>query len=460
MQWKKRADTIHSVGEERFMKKSALAIACVGVLLLGGCGLSGERGESTAVSAQTDRAKVTLEVTTTWAGSDGGSATYQKYINEYVKETGNLINDKSGGSDENFKQRVIADFEVGAEPDVLHYFTGMDAGSFINAGKVVSLKTIRGVYPEYASNMRDEFFEDDDSYAIPTYGFWEGMYVNKKVCQRAGVAVPDANTTWEEFLEICDQVKRRGYTPIAVSLAKEPHYWFEYVIYNQMSPDSHMTIPLSLEDKAGQAWLQGLQDLKELYEKEYISENALSTSADEILQEFLEGKAAFLVEGSWKLGTILTRTENVDDFGVTYVPGKGDRKSTDIIGGFSSGWYITKKAWDDPDKREAAVQFIMFMTRDEVISEFASVALSPTALKKETHFDTTGFCQLQKEAIEMLENRTSMVPAVQDSLSLESKAPFLDRMCDIVTERVTIEASVIKFLSVRQEEAKELAERK
>ena len=51
-------------------------------------------------------------------------------------------------------------------------------------------------------------------------------------------------------------------------------------------------------------------------------------------------------------------TDNIDNFTVTYVPGNGDRKSTDMVAGLSSGWYISRKCWEDEKKRDAAVDLI------------------------------------------------------------------------------------------------------
>ena len=75
---------------------------------------------------------------------------------------------------------------------------------------------------------------DGVKYAVPFYGYWEGMYVNKKVCEDAGVEIPGPDTTWEQFMETCQKIKDAGYTPIAASLIKEPHYWF-CLLYTSVS---------------------------------------------------------------------------------------------------------------------------------------------------------------------------------------------------------------------------------
>ena len=85
---------------------------------------------------------------------------------------------------------------------------------------------------------------DGKSYAVPSSGFWENMFVNTKVLEDCGVAVPGPDYTWDQFLKDCQAIKDKGYTPIACSLFEVPHYWFEFCVMNngtlanQLSPKS------------------------------------------------------------------------------------------------------------------------------------------------------------------------------------------------------------------------------
>ena len=281
---------------------------------------------------------------------------------------------------------------------------------------------------------------DGVPYSVPFYGYWEGMFVNKEVCEAAGVEIPGADTSWEEFLEICQTIKDAGYTPIAVSLAKEPHYWFEFAIYNHTSPSTHTAVPASLDDATGQAWIAGLTDIKDLYEKGFLSENTNTAEASEVFQSFIDGKSAFYVDGSWKCGGIADSTDQIENFTVTYVPGANDRKSTDIIGGLSSGWYISRKAWEDEAKRAAAVSFITDITTDESVSEFAGVAA--TALINGATVDESALNQVQIESLEMTGNATAVAGAAQDLLTQDQRAPIFDHMAEIVTGQIAIEDAV------------------
>ena len=115
----------------------------------GGVETTGTKTESTTSSEETTATAkpVELNVTTTFAGEDGNAQNFKNAVKAWCDETGNTVADTSATSDETFKTRVITDFETGSEPDVLFFFNGADANSFIEADKVVSIDEIRAEYP-------------------------------------------------------------------------------------------------------------------------------------------------------------------------------------------------------------------------------------------------------------------------------------------------------------------------
>ena len=451
--------------------KKALAMLLTGamVLSLAACGSETETAatdNSTAVSTETTgessdsdaAASVELNVTTTFAGEDGNAQNFKDAVEAWCAQTGNTVADTSATSDETFKTRVITDFETGSEPDVLFFFNGADANSFIEAGKVVSIDEIRAEYPDYASNMDDgriaDSLVDGKKYAVPVNGYWEAMFCNMEVLDAAGVSLPGADYTMEDFKADCQKIKDAGYTPIACALGNIPHYWWEYAIFNHNSTDTHLTIPAA-EDAAN--WVAGMNDIKELYELGYFPDNTLSATDDETFAMFTEGKAAFLIDGSWKVGGIVSACQSdpedastldqdkLDNFDVTYVPGNGDRKATDLIGGLSMGYYITKKAWDDPDKRAAAVSFVSYMTSDDIIPVFAQH--TATALKTTPEVDESQFNTLQVKAMKMIAGSTSFTGAVQDLFNGDCRVSTFDGMPEIVTGKVTADDAVLEGLN-------------
>lgn len=144
----------------------------------------------------------------------------------------------------------------------------------------------------------------------------------------------------------------------------------------------------------------------------------------------------------------------LDKYDVTFVPSKGGaRKASDLIGGFSMGYYITKKAWEDPEKKEAAVDFVNYMTSDDMILKFAQHSANP--LKEAPEADTESMNSLQLKAIEFGSKVTSYTAAVQDSFQGECRVPTFDGMPAIVTGEVDAAGAVAEGFAIYEESMSE-----
>lgn len=437
------------------MKKNRLlALLLAAMMLLGllaGCGQKTGGTTQTQNPGGSQESKdpappantpVELNVVTSYGGDDGNRKNYENAVKGYEDATGNKILDASATSNEEWKAKVLTDFETGTEPDVLFFFTNADAEPFIQAGKVVDIATIRAEYADYASNMRDSMMavaSDGKTYAVPSSGFWENMFVNTKVLADCGVAVPGPDYTWDQFLADCQTIKDKGYAPIACSLFEVPHYWFEFCVMNNGTLANQLDIPADASDAAGQKWCAALNDMKDLYEKGFFPANTLTATDAETVQLFGDGEAAFLIDGSWKVNYFVENyPDGLSDYAISYVPAKGERKASEAIGGISMGYFITKKAWDDPAKRDAAVKFVEHMTSDEVMSTFVTTEV--TALKNGA--SPADLNALQQAAADANANITGVVGAVQDTITSEAKTDLFGNVQNVVTGNMTAEEAV------------------
>lgn len=430
------------------MKKFlTMLLALVMVLSLVACG--GQNGND---SQNTDGASVTLNVVTSYGGDDGNRKNFENAVAAYEEATGNKVNDGSATSNEEWKAKVLTDFETGSEPDVLFFFTNADAEPFITANKVVSIDEIRAEYPDYAANMKDSMMAtaaDGKHYSVPSSGFWENMFVNKTVLEACGVAMPGPDYTWDQFLADCQTILDNGYTPIACSLFEVPHYWFEFAVMNNGTMASQLDIPTvdadGKLDAVGEKWVAALNDLKDLYERGYFPKNTLTASDAETVAMFGEGEAAFLIDGSWKVGYFSeNHADELDNYSVSFVPAKGERKATEAIGGISMGYFITRKAWDDPAKREAAVKFVETLTSDETLSTFVTTEV--TALVNGAK--PAGLNALQQTAADVNAQITGVIGAVQDTITGEAKADLFGNIQKVVSGQMTAEEAVASAIAL------------
>lgn len=424
------------------MKRIA-ALLLAACLCLTACGQ-----EKTPAAADGGKERVTLNVVTSYGVDDGNRRNYETAVAAYEAATGNTVNDNSAVSNEEWKSRVLTDFMTGSEPDVLFYFTNVDAEPFINAGKVVSIEEIREVYPDYATNMKESMMaaaSDGKHYAVPSSGYWETLFVNRRVLNACGVRIPGPDYTWDAFLEDCGKIKEAGYTPIACSLFEIPHYWFEFAVMNNGSLADHLEIPevdeagVLVDSAASRKWIAALEDIKALYEAGFFPDNTLTATDAETVAMFGGGEAAFLIDGSWKLGYFTKNyAGRIGDYVVAYVPGKGRRPASDTVGGISMGYFITRKAWEDPAKQETAVEFVFHMTSEEVLGTF--VTTEGTALVNGT--ETSGLSTIQQSAADANVHITGLAGAVQDAISGEAKSELFTNIPKVVTGQMTAREAV------------------
>lgn len=401
---------------------------------------SAEPSETTEVSSDKS---VTLDVVTCYAMDDGNSKNYEAAVALYEQKTGNKVQNRIGLSNDDWKTRVVMDFITGSEPDVLFYFSNADATHFVNAGKVVSIEEIREQYPDYATNMKQTMMavsDDGKHYAVPATGFWETMFVNKAVLEDCGLEIPGPDYTWEQFLQDCATIKQAGYTPIACSLFDVPHYWFEFMVMNNGTVENHLEVPTLddsgnlIDNAVAQKWISALEDIKDLYDKGYFPDNTLTATDAETVGMFADGDAAFLIDGSWKVGYFTKNySEKLEDYVVSFVPGKGKRLATDTVGGISMGYFITRKAWENPEKQKAAVDFVSCMTSEKVIRMFVTTEL--TALINEVQ--PAGLNVLQQSAADAGTHVTGASQAVQDKISNSVKSELFSCIPKVVTEQMS-----------------------
>lgn len=198
-------------------------------------------------------------------------------------------------------------------------------------------------------------------------------------------------------------------------------------------------------DAVAEKWIAGLNDMKTLYDMGFFPDNTLTASDPETVQLFADDEAAFLIDGSWKVGHFVDNyADTLDHYALSYVPAKGERKATDMIGGISMGYFISQKAWNDPAKRDAAVAFVEHMTSDAVLSTFVTTEV--TALKNGA--TPSGLNSLQQSAADANAYVTEVNGAVQDTITSEAKTDLFANVQNVVTGNMTPEEAIVSAISL------------
>lgn len=310
---------------------------------------------------------VTLTTVSMYGGTDANAGNYQAINKQFMLDyTYITLEDDSQSSDQDWKTKIAADFAVGNEPDVIQYFTDANASDVLAANKFVSIEEIRAEYPEYAGDTLDAALNaaanpDGVQRAVPTTGYWEGLFCNKDLFDQYNLELP---TDWERMVKAIDTFKENGIVPIAVSLNNVPHYWVEFLILSAAGPDGYQVVPTTVPAQ----WASGLTMFKTLRDMGAFPVDT-DTIDNELAGELFKNKqAAMQLDGSWYAGGIPDQ-DNTVVVKFPTIPG-GKAQDGAMVGGISSGFYITKKAWNDPDKREAVIKFVMAHTNKEAVTTY------------------------------------------------------------------------------------------
>ncbi len=310
---------------------------------------------------------VTLITVSMYGGTDPNTENYQNHNAKFMANYPHVtVEDDSQSADQDWKTKIAADFAVGNEPDVIQYFTDANASDVLAADKFVSIEEIRAEYPDYAGDILSSALKaaanpDGVERAVPTTGYWEGLFCNKDLFDQYKLELP---TDWDKMLKAIETFKANDIVPIAVSLNNVPHYWVEFLMLSAAGPDGYAVVPA----EAPADWAKGLDMFKTLRELGAFPVDTDTIDNDLAGELFKNKEAAMQLDGSWYAGGIPDQ-ENTVVVEFPVIPG-GKAQPKAMVGGISSGFYITKKAWNDPDKREAAVNFVMAHTSKEAISAY------------------------------------------------------------------------------------------
>lgn len=388
-----------------------------------------------------EKSPVTLSTVSMYGGTDPNAPNYQAVISQFMKDYSYVtIEDDSQVADQDWKTRIAADFAVGNEPDVIQYFTDANASDVLAADKFVTIDEIKAEYPDYAKDTLETALKaaanpDGVERAVPTTGYWEGLFCNKDLFDQYSLALP---TNWDNMLKAIETFKANGIVPIAVSLNNVPHYWVEFLMLSAAGPEGYAQVPAT----APKEWCDGLAMFKTLRDMGAFPEDTDTIDNDLAGELFKTKKAAMQLDGSWYAGGI-TDQDNTVVVAFPVIPG-GKAQEGAMVGGISSGFYITKKAWADPDKRDAAVKFVMANTNKAAVSTYwggngqAAVAVDP--LDSMTPLGVSGLDYSSKA--------TSISAPTDSRISQEAYNTLIAGIVDVSTGAKTPEELLNEVLAI------------
>ncbi|AJS57245.1 ABC transporter substrate-binding protein [Paenibacillus sp. IHBB 10380] len=433
------------------MKRSSLVLLSmllVFTMFLAACGngknevknAPSENPKAEEPKAEEPKKDVTLRVFSTFGGTDAARDAFQAALDEFTEKNPNvkIDNDTMSANDDGYRTKVNTDMTTGNEPDLLFYFVGADAQGFVDAGKVVPLNDILDANPEWKAGFSPSALEntrqaDGNIYAAPQTGFYEGLFVNKKLFADNNLELP---TDWDKLKKAVETFAAKGIIPLAAPF-DQSHYLVEHFILAAAGPESQAK---GLKDGIDPNWEKGYAAMKELYDLGAFPKDAATIDLGMASNYYGEGKAAMILEGSWAFGgfTDAGVKDNTTVLPFPAIPG-GIGNGNNVVGGFGTGFYLPKSTYDNADKKDATIELLKHMTSKEIIKKVATANGGTPAATVEIE----GMAQAVSDGFAMAAKSDSLSNPVDSRIAPETFSTLRAGVQQVVTGKKS-PADVIK----------------
>ncbi|MDD4001047.1 MAG: extracellular solute-binding protein, partial [Bacilli bacterium] len=196
-------------------------------------------------------------------------------------------------------------------------------------------------------------------------------------------------------------------------------------------------------------WVSGLKLINKVADLDWFGPTKGQQDNTTANQLFLEGKAAMILDGSWFAGQVTSKTTVKPDKTIMMpfpaIPAsEGGKNEVYMQSGFTSGFYISKKAWENPDKRDLCVKFIEKMTSKEAITKFVESGGIPA----DTSVQLSNQAKLQLSMNTMPSRTVSATLPLSDACKAQTFPELVNAANHIITgNEAGIKAAIASFSS-------------
>jgi raffinose/stachyose/melibiose transport system substrate-binding protein len=318
-------------------------------------------------------AEPTLKVwTIPW--DDVAMTAFKGMVDDYkAAHPGADIAVESRGIDEHkAAMRVAAN--SGAGPDIYYMWAGLGlGGDFVNAGISAPLDA---AYTRYKwddrflpAALNDSRRYKGQRHGVPFLLHGEGLYYNKALFKRAGIAAPPAS--YEELLADAAKLKAAGIPSLIFGGSVNWHLMrlMDELLETKCGADKHDALTAMQADWSKEPCAtQSFAELKR-WTDTFLLKPFMGLADDQAQGLFYAGRVAMALEGDWFVHMIQAHAD-IDNFGLFLFP-----TGTDRLYSFSEYFYVNAHS----PNQEAATAFLDFVTspaeQQKYLGKFGTISV-------------------------------------------------------------------------------------
>ena len=267
------------------------------------------------------------------------------------------------------KTQIAAGAAAGTMADVV----GLDGSwvyDFAKQGSIANLTELMKADGYDDSQLSDQIRVDGNTYMIPVVNFAYPMYVNMDLLKSAGIS--EVPKTWSEFTEACKKVvaANKGVAGWAIPLSTESPSGIQNNFMSWLWASGGSMLKDGKPALTDNADLTATVDfVKGLFDAKVVASGAYSMKEADMVEEFTNGRVAFMTDSLAHLTTIKKEAPNLN-FEFMRIPvkdGYSGKSGMDV-----ANWGIGIAS--NCEHKAEAMKFIEYLMSPEVNAKLAVLA--------------------------------------------------------------------------------------
>lgn len=384
---------------------SLMALVTTIVTLIS-CSAANNKSEEKSKNTDTGLPSVKLRFVSSWGGVDSKADILQQVLDRFMEDNPQIevINESMFGDD--FLPKIKTDFASGNDPDVFGIWPGSDIRALVKAGKVADLTELLNSDSGWEQSFKKSGWAyttyNGRIYGLPLEIIYEALFINKDLFNENGIKVPE---TYEELKQAVIAFRAKGIIPVAYNSSAEGTYLYQNII--SVLGGKEGVENAFADGKVNRCYVDAIKYVKELYNLGAFPKDAFTITSKERNNLFKNKKAAMIVQGSWFIGDIKEIEESVDIIPFPWIEKKESHPNALIYGLGCGSFQISRKAWDNDEKKAASIKLLKALTSRET----AALMAKQTGMLSNVEIDEreSNYGVLVRNGQEMIENAKELI---------------------------------------------------
>ncbi|WP_262495548.1 extracellular solute-binding protein [Paenibacillus sp. B2(2019)] len=333
---------------------------------------NGDKGNSN----KSDGEKITLKMMHLWPDSNNSAQNkmVKEIIREFEEANPNITIKTEVLENEQYKSKLKVLAASNDLPDIGFTWAAGFMDPYVRGDKFAAVDDLLQdeLKGKFVAGTTEGYSFDGKTYALPVELNIVPVYYNKEIFSEFNLQPPQ---TLDDLKAIIRTLNNNGITPVTLG-GKDgwpASFWYMYLA-DRIGGPNLMDKAVADQDFTDPALLEAARQVQELVNLNTFIKGYNGLSNDEAKVQFMNGKSAMFVTGTWELPDFTTTTNIAQEFKVnigyfkfpTVEGGKGN--VDDWVGGPGTGLFVSKNSKHALEAKEFVSFFVQKWGEHSVVN--------------------------------------------------------------------------------------------